>query len=166
MPIYDNNGTNSVEIGKLYDNNGTTSYQIGKVYDNNGTTNSLIYSADSGSQTLSVTCTQGNNAWGSTISDSYTNSDGYSNVYFTAVSCGTSYGECETVIKVGNTTVVNQNRAYTGSGFTGSDTGGAQLNTAYAISNGQTVYIQIRAKYNPNVSGQHQSTSTITFYLT
>lgn len=43
MAIYDNNGTNSVEIGKLYDNNGTTSSQIGKVYDNNGTTNSLIY---------------------------------------------------------------------------------------------------------------------------
>lgn len=44
MPIYDNNGTTSQEIGKLYDNNGTTSSQISKVYDNNGTTSSLIYS--------------------------------------------------------------------------------------------------------------------------
>lgn len=46
MPIYDNNGTNSLEIGTLFDNNGTTNYQIDKVYDNNGTTNSLIYEAE------------------------------------------------------------------------------------------------------------------------
>ena len=43
MPIYDNNGSASNQIGLLYDNNGTTSSQIGKVYDNNGTTDSLIY---------------------------------------------------------------------------------------------------------------------------
>lgn len=46
MPIYDNDGTASYEIGKLFDNDGTASYQIGKVYDNDGTTNSLIYSAE------------------------------------------------------------------------------------------------------------------------
>lgn len=46
MPIYDNNGTTSYEIGTIYDNNGTTNNQIGKVYDNNGTTNTLIYSLE------------------------------------------------------------------------------------------------------------------------
>ena len=45
MAIYDNNGTNNLEIGKLYDYNGTANNQIGKVYDYNGTTNSLIYSS-------------------------------------------------------------------------------------------------------------------------
>ena len=48
MPIYDNNGTTSYEIGTIYDNNGTTNTQIGYVYDNNGTTNSLIYQAWNG----------------------------------------------------------------------------------------------------------------------
>lgn len=46
MPIYDNDGTTTYQIGKLYDNDGTTSTQIGKVYDNNGTANTLIYSSD------------------------------------------------------------------------------------------------------------------------
>lgn len=46
MPIYDNNGTTSYEIGKLYDHNGTSATQIGAVYDNNGTTSSLIYKAE------------------------------------------------------------------------------------------------------------------------
>ena len=55
MPIYDNNGTTSYEIGNLYDNDGTTSYQIGKVYDNNGTTSSLIYSSDENVLTSGVT---------------------------------------------------------------------------------------------------------------
>lgn len=46
MPIWDNNGTTSYEIGKLYDHNGTSATQTGNIYDNNGTTSSLIYSAD------------------------------------------------------------------------------------------------------------------------
>ena len=46
MPIYDNDGTTSYEIGKIYDNDGTTNYQIGKVYDNDGTTSYLIYTAE------------------------------------------------------------------------------------------------------------------------
>ena len=46
MPIYDNDGTTSHEIGKLYDNNGSANAQIGKVYDNNGTANSLIYTSE------------------------------------------------------------------------------------------------------------------------
>lgn len=45
MPIYDNNGTTSTEIGKIYDNNNATSTQIGEVYDNNNTTSTLIYTA-------------------------------------------------------------------------------------------------------------------------
>lgn len=43
MPIYDNNNTNNVEIGKLYGNDGTANHQIAEVYDNNSSTNSLIY---------------------------------------------------------------------------------------------------------------------------
>lgn len=50
MAIYDNNGSSSVEIGKIYDNNGSSSTQIGKIYDYNGSSNSLIYTA-------SVNCT-------------------------------------------------------------------------------------------------------------
>ncbi len=46
MPIYDNNGTTSYEIGKVYDYDGTTSHQIGKVYDYNGTASGLIYTAE------------------------------------------------------------------------------------------------------------------------
>ena len=46
MPICDNNGVTSTQIGTIYDNNGTTSTQIGKVYDDNGTANTLIYSSD------------------------------------------------------------------------------------------------------------------------
>lgn len=46
MPIYDNNGSASYEIGSLFDNNGTTSSQIGKVYDNNGTSSALIYEGE------------------------------------------------------------------------------------------------------------------------
>lgn len=46
MPIYDNNGTTTYQIGKVYDFNGTTTYQIGKVYDNNGTTTYQIYTAE------------------------------------------------------------------------------------------------------------------------
>lgn len=46
MPIYDNDGTTSYQIGKVYDNDGSASHQIGKVYDNNGTASSLIYSGD------------------------------------------------------------------------------------------------------------------------
>lgn len=46
MPIYDNDGTTSYEVGKVYDNDGTTSYQIGKVYDNDGTTSYLLYTSD------------------------------------------------------------------------------------------------------------------------
>ena len=45
MPLFDNDGTTSYEIGKLYDNDGTTSYQIGKIFDNDDTTSSLIYTA-------------------------------------------------------------------------------------------------------------------------
>lgn len=43
MPIYDNDGTTSREIGKLYDYNGTTSSQTKEVYDFDGTTSRLIY---------------------------------------------------------------------------------------------------------------------------
>lgn len=46
MPIYDNDGTTTHQIGKLYDNDSTTTHQIGKVYDHDGTTNSLIYTAE------------------------------------------------------------------------------------------------------------------------
>ncbi len=46
MPIYDNDGTASREIGKLYDHNGSANTQIGKVYDNNGSANSLIYTSE------------------------------------------------------------------------------------------------------------------------
>lgn len=46
MAIYDYNGTNNLEIGKIYDYNGTASNEIGEVYDYNGTTNSLIYSSE------------------------------------------------------------------------------------------------------------------------
>lgn len=164
-PIYDNNGTTNLEIGKLYDNNGSSNFQIKEVYDNNSTSNNLIYKSESDSQKLSVTCTQGSNTWGKTVSQTYTNSDGYSTVHITAVSCGTSYGTCETVIKVNGTQIVNMSRAYTGSGFTGSATGGLTLPKDYAIDAGGTVYIQVRANYNPDVSGQHQSTSSVTFYL-
>lgn len=46
MPIWDNNGTSSYEIGKLYDHNGTTATQIHVVYDNNGTSSYEIYKAE------------------------------------------------------------------------------------------------------------------------
>lgn len=46
MPIYDNDGTASYQIGKVYDHDGTAAHQIGKVYDHDGTANYLIYSAD------------------------------------------------------------------------------------------------------------------------
>ena len=46
MPIYDKDGTTSLEIGKLYDNDGTANHQIGKAYDHDGTASSLIYSAE------------------------------------------------------------------------------------------------------------------------
>ena len=46
MPIYDNNGSASTQIGKLYDYNGSANTQIGKVYDNNGSASSLIYTSD------------------------------------------------------------------------------------------------------------------------
>lgn len=45
MPLFDNDGTTSYEIGKLYDNDGTTSYQIGKAWDYDGTTSYLVYEA-------------------------------------------------------------------------------------------------------------------------
>ena len=46
MPIYDNNGTEVKEIGKLYDDYTTEFKQIGEVWDNDGTSNTLIYKAE------------------------------------------------------------------------------------------------------------------------
>lgn len=46
MPIYDNDGTASTQIGKVYDNDGTASYQIGKIWDNDGTASTLVYTAE------------------------------------------------------------------------------------------------------------------------
>ncbi len=46
MPIYDFNGTTSVDLGKLYDSDGTADRQIGAAYDNDGVTASLIYKAE------------------------------------------------------------------------------------------------------------------------
>lgn len=59
-PIYDNNGTTNLEIGKLYDNNGSSNFQITEVYDNNSTSNSLIYKDETEMPTL--TCTAHNTA--------------------------------------------------------------------------------------------------------
>ena len=83
MPIYDNDGTTSHEIGKLYDNNGSANAQIGKVYDNNGTTNSLIYSAEQSYANAEITLS------GQLLSDYYTqtwNSGSYDFRGFSAVS--------------------------------------------------------------------------------
>lgn len=77
MPIWDNNGTTSYEIGKLYDNNGTSSAQTGAVYDNNGTTSSLIYKAEEtlfGGVSLDTGIASGAGVTKTATSSEYTNS--------------------------------------------------------------------------------------------
>lgn len=59
MPIYDNDGTAKVEVGKLYDNDGTANHQIGKAYDHDGTAASLVYSGDANFGKVELPATYG-----------------------------------------------------------------------------------------------------------
>lgn len=46
MPIFDNDGVGTYEIGKVWDDDGTAVHQIGKVWDDDGASVHLVYSAD------------------------------------------------------------------------------------------------------------------------
>ena len=91
MPIYDNDGTTSHEIGQLYDNNGSANAQIGKVYDNNGTANSLIYEdAVKFYPGYSVQGAQSSGSYGSFYANSSNSNGGWGRAYITVNLTGIS----------------------------------------------------------------------------
>lgn len=165
MAIYDNNGTTSYEIGKIYDDDGTTNNQIGKAYDNDGTSNHLIYSAEE-QHSLSVSVQQG--AGSKNWKDAtFVVPSGFTKIKDITVNNGTSYGSTETVFRLFRnnsvvTTYTSVNRAYTGSGFTGSPT---STSAGGDIQAGDVIKLTIGADYNPNVSGSQTSTSSATFTI-
>ena len=164
MPIYDNDGTSSREIGKLYDNNGSTNSQIKEVYDHNGTTSSLIYKdLEPIQKTLSVTGIQ-DGAWHD--STWYYIPSGYVTVRVDSFTAGTSYGTCVTKVRIIRNGVEvaflrHTSRSYTGTGFTYQEVITPQ--NTYPVVAGDHISIVINANYDPNVSGQHSSTSSVTF---
>lgn len=113
---------------------------------------------------LSATCTQGSNSYGTQVTQTYTAPTGATGVYFIEANYGTSYGACETILQVNTTTVANRTRTYNGSGYSDSGTI-VTLNSKYNITAGQNITLKIRASYNPDVSGQFQSTSSFKFYF-
>lgn len=170
MAIYDDDNPTCREIGKLYDDDGTNNYQIGKIYDDDGTTDRLIYSAEE-NFTLTTSVQQGTSKqWGTatkTIS-------GYKKIKNIVVHPGKSYGTTQTIfaivrgaVSINNSikTFYNQDRYYNAEGWwTGSDT--VQISDTYdSLQDGDILFFQVGASYNPNLSGSHTSTGSVTFTL-
>ena len=171
MPLFDTNGTKLFPIGKLYDNNGTKSFPIGKVFDNDGTKSRLIYTAEE-THTLTYKRTQ-DNEWDYKEKQ---NTGGFTTVRFTAFTPGMSYGSTDTKVEIIRKnsdkteivvkTLANVNRTYwvgeDGNGHTYNGTK-LQLNTDFTIQNGDYIRLSMRADYSPSVSGQHESSCSVTF---
>lgn len=115
MPVYNYNGTNFGDIGKLHFFDGANIHQIGKVYGYDGTANSLIYSAElvpfdgsSGGAGSGVTWTQD-------TSKTRYGSGGY---FFEFWPNGTSYGTTavisNTQLKVINAAIGTEGGNYLG----------------------------------------------------
>lgn len=170
MAIYDNDGTSDREIGKLYDNNGTTNFQIGKAYDNDGASNHLIYSAEE-TYNWSLNVQQGTSKqWGTktmTVQNSciiknivITPGKSYGRVQNIFVICQAGYADINHVVK----NFYNKDNYYNINGWW-TEPNTVTINETYTISPGQIIFFQVGASYDPNISGSHTSTGSVSFTL-
>lgn len=167
MALKRNNGTADIELNKFYRNDGTTNKQIGKIYTYDGTANHLIYSAESDVITLTGTVTQGTVMQWKNVD--YKITEDWTTMTITDSSWGKAYGNFETAIQLiegsTKTNLVDRQGSYTGYPESVAAETIVASGTQYTVKKGQTIRLAVGASYNPNVSGQGQTTSWVSFKL-
>lgn len=152
----------STQIGRLYKG----SVQIGKVY--KGST--LVYSAESDAITLQCAVTQSSDYNNMAVNYAdYTIAEDWDEMTVLSSRWGKSYGKFQTdlmlVAEDGTVnTLVSRYGAYGGSSM--AEEAIVEAGSTFAVKKGQTVRLQVAASYDSNVSGQHITTSYLTFQFT